>query len=87
MNPNPVVRNVDTVQTVNTNFPIINPAHTVYPNPIQPTQPIAKPSFLEERDTRTNQENLNSQKVILPTTKGISTNSIECEVSWKITII
>ena len=30
VNPNQIVRNVDTVQTVNTNFPYINPAHTVY---------------------------------------------------------
>ena len=50
VNPNPMVRNVNTVQTVNTNFPIINPAHTVYPGvgytqPIQPAQPIAQPSF------------------------------------------
>ena len=44
-NTNQLVRNVNTVQTVNTNFPIINPAHTVYPTPIQPTQPIAEPSF------------------------------------------
>ena len=28
-NPNPIVRNVNTVQTVNTNFPNINPAHTI----------------------------------------------------------
>ena len=54
---NHLVRAVRNVQTVNTNFPNINPAHTVYPQPIQPAQPIAKPSFQEERDTRTNQEN------------------------------
>ena len=33
--------NVNIVQPVNTNFPNINPAHTVYPKPIQPAQPDA----------------------------------------------
>ena len=33
------------------------------PRPTFPTQPIAQPSFQEERDTRTNQENLNFQNV------------------------
>ena len=73
VNPNQMVRTVNTVQTVNTNFPNINPAHTVYPQPIQPAQPIAKPSFQEERDTRANQENLNLP-TNLPTnltTKGV----------------
>ena len=69
VNPNQMVRTVNTVQTVNTNFPNINPAHTVYPQPIQPAQPIAKPSFQEERDTRTNQENLNLPTNL--TTKGV----------------
>ena len=54
-----MVRSVNTVQAVNTNFPNINPAHTVYPQRIQPAQPIPKPSFQEELDTRANQENLN----------------------------
>ena len=69
-NPNLMVRNVNTVQTVNTNFPNINPAHTLYTAPIQPAPTIPQPSFREERDTNANQENLNLP-TNLTTTKGV----------------
>ena len=83
-----IVRNVNTVQTVNTNFPNINPAHTVYPTPILPTQPIAKPSFREERDTNANQKNFEFPEGNFTNShKGCYTNSIECQISRKITFI
>ena len=81
VNLNQMVRNVNTIQTVNTNFPNINPAHTVYPQPIQPAQPIPKPSFQEERDTRANQENLNLP-ASLTSTKGVIPIPLNVKLSW-----
>ena len=48
-------------RNVATNFPNINLAHTYTAHPIQPAQPMAQPSFREERDTIEKLENLTAQ--------------------------
>ena len=76
---------MNTVNTVNTNFPNINPAHTYNPAPIHPAQTIAQPSFREERDTNANQENLNFQQVTITNKRyWYYTYSIECKLVGKL---
>ena len=74
VNANHMVRNVN---TVNTNFPNINPAHTYIPRPRYPTQPIAQPSSQEERGYQSQSGKFDFTYQFY-NNKRCGTNTIEC---------